>query len=126
MNRAPQLPAATLERINAIPNRGVRAYETELAYQQLAVRTHNLKAEDAFATYEASKANFWINDTQQRMHRRHSITEAAEPLWWDTVLIVIFVIAAFVLFAFIDQQDAEEFPAAVATTAAVQHVRGSK
>ena len=108
---APQLPAATLERINAIPNHGIRAYETELAYQQLAI-----EQAEAHKRYEQAR----------RAHRLNSKPLVAEPIWWDALLLTLFVIACYVLIGFIDQHDDEDFPAAVATTAAVQHVRSSK
>lgn len=114
MNRAPRLPAATLARLETFRDPATKQFETDAAYQQLALQEK--AAAEAHARYVQAR----------RAHRLNDKPLVAEPIWWDALLLTLFVIAAYVLFAFIDQQDAEDFPAAVATTAAVQHVRGSK
>lgn len=107
MNRPAQLSAETLACINAIPNRAIRAYETELAYQQLAI-----EQAEAHKRYEQAR----------RAHRLNSTPEAAEPVWIDITLAVLLVIGMYLLAAIWDARDVEPVRVDVSKVA----VRGSK
>lgn len=101
------LSAETLARIDAIPNRAIRAYETELAYQQLAIE--QAEAHDRYTR-------------SLRAHRLNSKPPVAEPVWWDAVLLTLFVIACLLLGAIWDARDREPMSVDVSKVA----VRGSK
>lgn len=101
------LSAETLARINAIPNQGIRAYETELAYQKLA-----LDQAEAHKRYEQAR----------RAHRLNSKPQVAEPVWWDALLLTLLVIACYVLAAVWEARDLDPVRIDVSKVA----VRGSK
>lgn len=101
------LSAETLARIDAIPNRAIRAYETELAYQKLAI-----EQAEAHANYTRSL----------RAHRLNGKPLVAEPIWWDALLLTLFVIALYVLAAVWEANDRKPVRVDVSKVA----VRGSK